>query len=179
LRHEHEAILKMLEAAEDVARQLECGERVAKSVLDDLLEFFRLFADRCHHGKEEELLFPVLERKGIPRYGGPLGVMLEEHERGRALISEMLEGTQAYASGAEDAGRRWARAARDYVALLGAHINKENNVLFVMAERVLTSEEQHELARAFEKLEVEKMGAGTHERLHAKADKFLPGLGRR
>jgi hemerythrin-like domain-containing protein len=91
----------------------------------------------------------------------------------------MLEAAEAYASGAEDAGRRWARAARDYVALLGAHINKEINVLFVMAERVLTSEEQDQLARDFEKIEDEKMGAGTHERLHAMMDKLLAGLGRK
>jgi len=154
LRKEHEAIVKMLEVTEEVARRLDAGEYVAAETLADLLEFFRLFADKCHHGKEEDLLFPQLEKKGMPRAGGPLAVMLAEHEQGRALIRQM-------------AGPAWAEAARAYASLLRAHIEKENHVLFVMAERMLTASEQAELAEGFEKSEVEKMGAGTHERLHA------------
>jgi hemerythrin-like domain-containing protein len=57
--------------------------------------------------------------------------------------------------------------ARGYAALLRGHIDKENNVLFMMAERLLTPGEQEQLAEDFEKLEVNKMGVGTHERLHA------------
>jgi hemerythrin-like domain-containing protein len=176
LRQEHEAILKMLDVTDNVAGRLERGEAVRQEVLPDLLEFFRLFADQCHHGKEEDLLFPLLEQKGIPRPGGPIGVMLHEHEEGRALIGEMRDAAEAMKSGA--AGARWAGAARDYVALLRAHIQKENDVLFVMAERLLSAGEQEQLAQAFEKLEVSKMGPGTHERLHAMIDKmvgeFLP-----
>lgn len=173
LRHEHEAILKMLSAAEQVADRLNRGEKARPETLDDLLEFFRLFADRCHHGKEEDLLFPLLEAKGIPREGGPIGVMLSEHEQGRSLIRQMAEAGEAFRSGTEGAGKRWAEAARGYVALLRAHIDKENNVLFLIAEQALAPGEQARLAEDFEKLEVDKMGAGTHERLHAKMDKLL------
>ena len=83
LRKEHDAILRMLEVTEQVAEQLDRGEKVAPQTLDGLLEFFRLFADQCHHGKEEELLFPALERKGMPRQTGPIEVMLIEHDHGR------------------------------------------------------------------------------------------------
>jgi len=163
LRKEHEAIVKMLEVTEEVARRLEAGEHVAAETLAGLLEFFRLFADKCHHGKEEDLLFPQLEKKGMPRAGGPLAVMLAEHEQGRALIRQM-------------AGPAWAAAARAYASLLRAHIEKENHVLFVMAERMLTPSEQAELAEGFEKSEVEKMGAGTHERLHAMMAKLIKDI---
>ena len=173
LRHEHEAILRMLSASEEVARRLGRGEQVAQQTLANLLEFFQLFADRCHHGKEEDLLFPLLEKKGFPRDGGPIGVMLFEHERGRLLIRQMAEATAACKAGDKGAGKRWAEAGAGYAALLRAHIDKENNVLFAMAERVLTPEEQADLAQRFEKLEVEKMGAGTHERLHAMMDALL------
>ncbi len=176
LRHEHEAVLKMLDASEEAARQFDAGGKVPPEVLADLLEFFRVFADQCHHTKEEELFFPMLERKGIPREGGPVGVMLAEHEEGRALIREMADATAAYQEGREGAAARWSRAARAYTQLLRAHIYKENNVLFVMAERILTPEEQSQLAESFEKLEVEKMGVGTHERLHAKMNKLVAAL---
>ena len=167
LRHDHDAIVKMLDAAEAVAQRLDEGQPVRAEVLQNLLEFFRLFADKCHHGKEEELLFPLLEKKGVPVDGGPIGVMLNEHVQGRALIKEMASAADAYPSSPTEAGRRWASAARGYTELLRSHIFKENNILFVMAERVLTPEEQGKLVADFETLEVEKMGAGTHERLHA------------
>jgi hemerythrin-like domain-containing protein len=75
-----------------------------------------------------------------------------------------------------DSGEKWAAAAMQYVDLLREHIAKENQILFVMAERMLSSSEQLELAEAFEKVEVEKMGAGTHARVHAMMDKLLAEL---
>jgi hemerythrin-like domain-containing protein len=176
LRKEHDAILKMLDATEEAARRIESGQAVAPQTLEGLLEFFRLFADRCHHGKEEDLLFPLLERRGLPRHGGPTGVMLREHDQGRELIRKMVEAVEASKSGDRDAPARWAEAARAYVELLRAHINKENSILFVVAENMLSPEEQSHLAAEFEKLEVEKMGAGTHERLHASMDKLIHEL---
>lgn len=173
LRQDHDAILKMLDATEEVAGQLRNGKQVTPDILSGLLEFFQLFADRCHHGREEDLLFPLLESKGMPRMGGPIGVMLQEHELGRDLVRQMKESGQSYAGGDTAAGARWAAAAMGYVPLLREHIFKENNILFMMAERMLSEEEQRTLAAEFEKAELEKMGAGTHERLHKLMDTLL------
>lgn len=167
LRHEHDAILRMLDATEETARQLSASESVEPDILDGLLEFFRLFADQCHHGKEEDLLFPKLVEKGMPRHMGPVGVMLTEHDQGRALVRQMGQAAADYKQNGAGAATRWAEAARAYVELLREHIAKENNILFVMAERMLTPQEQQELSAQFEAVEQEKMGAGTHERLHA------------
>ncbi len=166
LRKEHDAILRMLDVAEEVARRLDGSERVAPETLSELLEFFRVFADRCHHGKEEDLLFPLLEKKGLPHPCGPTTVMRAEHELGRALIERMVDATGDYSRGATGADAGWTEAARSYVGLLRAHIDKENNVLFKMAEYLLTDAEQQKLASAFERVEEEKIAAGTHERLH-------------
>ena len=173
LRKEHEAILRMLDATEQVARQLENSARVSPDTLKGLVEFFQLFADRCHHGKEEDLLFPLLEKKGLPREGGPIGVMLHEHTMGRSLVRNMAEATNAYVAGDQKAGLRWAEAATGYAGLLRSHIHKENNILFVMAERFLSDAEQAQLVQDFDKIEIEKMGAGTHERLHAQMAKII------
>ncbi len=173
LRHEHEAILRMLDVADEVSHRVEHDVAVSPEVFSGLVEFFRLFADGCHHGKEEDLLFPALERKGFPRQGGPVGVMLIEHDQGRTYVKEMAAASEEIGKGNLGAARRWASAARGYSDLLRAHIQKENNVLFVMAERVLSDDDQAELARGFEKIEVDKMGRGTHERLHAMMDKLV------
>ena len=166
LRQEHEAILGMLDATETAARRLSAGESMEPRLLEGLLEFFQLFADRCHHGKEEELLFPRLMARGMPAQSGPIQVMLAEHDEGRTLIRRMKEAAAAYAQGSPEAGRDWAQAAHGYVSLLRDHISKENNILFVMADRLLTGEDQKELSAAFEEVETEKMGPGEHERLH-------------
>ncbi|MBZ5514772.1 MAG: hemerythrin domain-containing protein, partial [Acidobacteriia bacterium] len=117
LRKEHDAILKMLDATEEAARRIDAGQAVAPETLEGLLEFFRLFADRCHHGKEEDLLFPLLESHGMPRAGGPVGVMLREHEEGRALIQQMVSAEEAAKAGDAAAPARWAEAARVYAGL--------------------------------------------------------------
>lgn len=166
LRQEHQGIMKMLEVAEAAAEKLEHGKKVTSRTLVELLEFFQTFADKCHHGKEEELLFPALEAKGLRRSGGPITVMLNDHERGRALIRVLAQATNDHQAGLKGAGRHWARAARSYIHLLRGHIYREDNVLFVIAEGLLHPQDQDELAAKFEKLEVEKIDRATHTRLH-------------
>ena len=176
LRNDHEAILRMLDATEEVARQLQKGVSVAPDTLTDLQEFFQIFADRCHHGKEEDLLFPFLESRGIPRNGGPIGMMLQEHDMGRRFIGQMVAASGEYAAGTKGAGERWSVAAREYSSVLRAHIDKENNILFVMAERILSDSDQAKLAEAFEKIEIAKVGPGTHARLHASMERLTAAI---
>jgi hemerythrin-like domain-containing protein len=173
LRHEHEAILNMLGVVEQTAGELETCRPVRPEALEEQLEFLRIFADQCHHGKEERLLFPMLESKGIPREGGPIAVMESEHERGRQLIRQMSEALELYRRDPAQASPSWAASAREYARLLRQHIEKENNVLFRMAESVLTPAEQEELGRQFDRLEVEEIGEGTHQRLHAMMDRLV------
>lgn len=173
LRNEHDVILRVLDATEKIGESLEIGTEVPPHVLSNTIEFLRLYADRRHHGKEEDLLFPELEKKGMPRGGGPVGMMLMEHQAGRSLIAQMAEAAKAYESGDREAGAQWADAALDYVALLREHIAKENNVLFVMAERLLTPEEQQRLASEFEGVDTQKMGKSECDRLLRMAESLL------
>ncbi|HTY62714.1 MAG TPA: hemerythrin domain-containing protein [Acidobacteriota bacterium] len=173
LRSEHEAILRMLDATEEVARRIMRGTAVAPETLSSLVEFFRVFADRCHHGKEEDCLFPLLEEKGLPHDGGPVAVMLHEHGQGRDLIKNMSEALETFSKGQKEASSRWADSALGYVSLLRAHIAKENDVLFMIADRLLSESDQAKLAEAFEDVETNKIGAGTHERLHGLMQKLI------
>ncbi len=155
LRHEHEVILRALALLEKLGAELEGERPVDRKTLEWLVGFFKTFADRCHHGKEEQHLFPTLEQHGVPKQGGPLGVLLTEHEEGRALVRAI----------ATEEGRQAAEAIHHYVALLRGHIEKENEVLFPMAEDILSAEKQGALLLAFEKVEQEMGGADLHERL--------------
>lgn len=162
LRHEHEVVLRALALLEHLAQAMLAGAPVDRSALEWLIAFFKTFADRCHHFKEEQHLFPALERRGIPREGGPVGVMLAEHEEGRALLRAMRP----------EGGRETAEAIRAYARLLRAHIDKENGVLFPLADHVLAAEDQERLLAAFAAVEAEVVGPDIHERLLADLDRL-------
>ncbi len=88
LREEHQLILRVLDVVQSLLEKGDAGEWDFDA-WDDCVAFFRLFADACHHGKEEDLLFPELEARGMPRDSGPIAVMLSEHKQGRALVAQM------------------------------------------------------------------------------------------
>ena len=164
LKSEHEHILEMLKVIEAVCLKLEANEKVNADHLDQIVEFIKVFADTCHHGKEEDLLFKAMETAGIPREGGPIGVMLAEHEQGRAYVKEMSQASGAYRQGDQQSGVRFAQNARNYVRLLSQHILKENNMLFPMADQRLTEEQQEKLLADFKSVEHDRLGEGTHEK---------------
>lgn len=164
LKHEHRVIERGLAVLGAIVHRLEHGESVPADKVQALLDFFRTFADRCHHGKEEGLLFPQLEGKGIPCEGGPIGVMLYEHDEGRAFVRQMTEEANNLSDPA--AREQFVQAAHGYIGLLRQHIDKEDNVLFQMAENVLSEDDDRQLADAFERHEREEIGEGVHERFH-------------
>ncbi len=170
LREEHRAIERMLAVLETAADGLDAGERPPASLFRDAVDFVRNFADKCHHGKEEDNLFPRMEGRGVPREGGPLGMMLHEHDLGRQYVGAVDGAIEAYEAGDEGAAETIAENARQYAELLRGHIAKENAVLFPMADRVLTEEDQRDLEERFERVEAELMGPGVHERYHRMLD---------
>lgn len=160
LKHEHQVILLVLDGAERTAAAGDCMDL---DLVAQMVDFFRNFADRCHHAKEEGYLFPLLIERGLPRDEGPVHVMLTEHDQGRAhvraIAAEVEQPTEA------DKQVIAAHLA-EYVALLRAHIGKEDNVLFPLADQLLSVTEQETLHADFERVEEEELGAGVHEKYH-------------
>jgi hemerythrin-like domain-containing protein len=142
LKSEHRIIEKVLDALE-----LAAGRDMPAAFYDRAIGFLSAFADRCHHGKEEDRLFPCLERCGIPREGGPIGVMCAEHVMGRAHIRRMREHLGA---GRIDDVRR---ESLEYVALLRQHIRKEDEVLFMMARHVMGPADARQVSREFDEVD--------------------------
>lgn len=166
LKHEHRVIELVLSGLERLADEAEEQHRIDGERGEKALEILRHFADRCHHGKEERHLFPLMAARGVPEEGGPLGVMLREHDEGRSHLRAMAEALPGAARGDEIAARVFATSARAYVALLRQHIAKEDTVLYAIAERVLSAEDDQQLMQGFEAIERDEMGEGVHERYH-------------
>ena len=165
LREEHDNILIGLETLEACAAKLRDGQKVPPATLEGLIEFFRLYADKTHHGKEEDLLFPAMIEHGFSREVGPIHCMLADHENNRALTGKMIEAASDYRAGDGEAGRKFAAAAERYVSVLREHIQKENLVLFVMAEDALPPEDEPELLAKFVDVDQKKIGAAEIKRL--------------
>ena len=96
LRAEHQTILRVINVLEALVRRSEAGTGFELDALRQCVTFFRLFADACHHAKEEDLFFPALEARGVPREDGPIGVMLHEHRLARQHTSSMGDALEAF-----------------------------------------------------------------------------------
>ncbi len=146
LRDEHRVILKALDILDATAARLAVGDAIPEALWSALLDWLQGFADARHHAKEEQLLFPALIRAGLPSPGGPVDVMLEEHEIGRDLVRAMAQGGPVHR----------ATETRRYTALLRDHIAKEDTVLFPLADELLPSAEIERLRREFERADAER-----------------------
>lgn len=165
LKDEHQGVTLMLRVLEEVSARIERGETLKQEHLDGILEFLSVFVDTCHHGKEEDFLFPALEAAGVQKQGGPIGVLLEEHETGRSLVSK-IRTASAFLQEDPAASKAFSIAAHEYAMLLTQHIEKEDNALFPLAEKTLGADMDAELFESFERLERERIGAGKHEAFH-------------
>jgi hemerythrin-like domain-containing protein len=177
LSEEHRVIEQVLDCLEKMAQNCATEGRLDKTSAEQALDFFRNFADRCHHGKEETHLFPAMEAKGFPRQGGPTGVMLHEHEQGRVHIRGMADAIEGATAGQSEGVTQFVTHARGYVSLLREHIEKEDHCLFTMANQTLTENDQQKLLEAFEHVEDEGMGLGTHEKFLTVADELADRFG--
>ena len=158
LQEEHEVILAVLGAMDRRAREIEEGQPVESRFWLRAAEFMENYGDRCHHAKEEDLLFPALLDCGMPDRGGPVGVMKHEHVEGRALEERLRLGAT------NNEREELLRAAHGLSYLLHEHIHKENEVLFPMARRMLGADQVQDLLDGFSSLEERVMGDGSHGR---------------
>lgn len=163
LIHEHKAILHALNILESMSERIENNGDADNSDINSFVEFLKEFADKCHHGKEEDFLFPALEKAGIKKEGGPVGAMLSEHTQGRNYIRQMQNSILNY----QVDRLLFIQASRDYIKLMRSHIHKENTVLFPLIDIKLSVSEQNDLYEKFENHEEKVIGKGRHEELHS------------
>jgi hemerythrin-like domain-containing protein len=165
LRDEHEGVKIMLSILEQVCHQFEAKGSLNKEHFEGILEFLKVFIARCHHGKEEDLLFPALETVGVPKEG-PITTALHQHELGRNHVKAMSNAFAMFMTGDRSSSQDMVQNAHGYISLLKDHIEMENNVLFVAADSRLSEQKQDELCEGFEKIEEERIGVGKHEEFH-------------
>jgi hemerythrin-like domain-containing protein len=148
LMNEHRVIERVLDALEIATRALERGAAVRPGFFLEAADFIAGFADGCHHMKEEGVLFEAMVSAGMPPQGGPIAVMLMEHEQGRQFTRGLRDGVKKWEDG--DVGRRMVISnAKSYVALLRDHIMKEDEVLFPMAAQMIAPAQEAQVLRDY------------------------------
>jgi hemerythrin-like domain-containing protein len=173
LMNEHRLIEKVLDSLATFVTKLEAGPPEARKTVAQYALFFREFADRCHHGKEEDRLFVRMADHGFSPEWGPLKVMLQEHHLGRARVRELAsigDGEGPLSDGELQQARR---SASEFSELLRAHIQKEDSILYPAAEESVPASVLEALAKEFEEFEREVMGEGSHARLHQTAEQLI------
>ncbi|MDW7773593.1 MAG: PAS domain-containing protein [Desulfobulbaceae bacterium] len=154
---EHE----MIERAMAVLRQ--CLDDLDVSVQNPVqmmraMDFLLEFGDRIHNRKEEELLFPLMQERGIPVEDGPLGVMLMEHQAERDLLGTMLMQAKELKNASAEEKERYRAKGLEYLKIRAEHIWKENDVLFKMGQRVTNEQDNSDLLREFSRINTETYG---------------------
>ena len=149
LEDDHVFILRLIDIMEAMIQQ-NCTNT---DHLELAVNLIRKFADGFHHAKEEKLLFPLMITKGFSDKQGPVALMLSEHELGRMYTGEMSKNIELAKQGHTTVFIKIYTTMKNYSNLLRNHIAKENNVLFRMADQVLSAVEQQNLLSDFAEAE--------------------------
>ena len=171
-RHWNELLMDDHQAAEKVIAALERGFQSSSgpdpALVGAAIDFFTVYLEGCHHQKEERHLFPLLESRGLPRQGGPLGVMLSEHEENRRLLGQFESIGRAFAKGERDQIEPLKQVFRAYASLMKQHFWKENDILYPMGLRVLRPTDDEALVAGFAECE-QAVGADARKRFYTLA----------
>lgn len=168
LMSEHRIIESVLTALERTAASMTPAAFPAP-FFEDVVDFFRTFADGYHHYKEEDSLFPAMKARGVPEEGGPIGCMLKEHVFGRSCVAGIRENLAAAGGGSEAAVKAIRGYANDFSGMLRQHIQKEDNILFEMARGVLQQPDIEQLERDYSNPDNPRITAAVREKYEALA----------
>jgi hemerythrin-like domain-containing protein len=154
LMHEHRLIERLIRLMEKEAGRIEAGGSPDSRLIDEAVDFFRYYADRCHHGKEEEILFIELRRKPLSvEEQRILGELIDEHVRGRALVQAIHEANARAVPGDASAAAPLALLMRELCGFYRIHIAKEDKHFFHPIMRHFTRQEMDAMLLAFETVE--------------------------
>ncbi len=173
LMSEHRLIERAIDALFGYTGTLEAGEASTKAELGAFVAFIAGFADTHHHGKEEDILFRAMTDHGMPADAGPLAVMLHEHEEGRGYVKLMAEAAQGEGELVEADRSQVIWAAKSYGNLLRAHIQKEDQVLYPMADQMLPEPAWRDIEKAFDAFEAEDANRARATELRASVESLI------
>ena len=150
---EHRHIETVVKSLQDAVAALENWQRLNVEKLRNVVEFLRVYADQRHHQLEEALFFPVLVKRGVPAQGCPIGGLNREHEKGRALVSALDEQITLYEQHRTGANEALRQTLQEIIKLYHHHLWMEDAMVFPMAEKLISEDDNRELMIKFADLD--------------------------
>ncbi len=147
---EHRLIERMLKAFAGRIEALDNSDEVDIGFVDEVIDFIRSYADRCHHGKEEDIFFRELKKKPLSReLLGLTDDLIYEHNQARQMVAEIITAKEDYMSGNRDARAQVVQLSRQLISFYPDHIEKEDKHYFVPCMAYFDANEQAGMLREF------------------------------
>lgn len=153
LEKEHCSITRVIGAMNAVITILETGGEIDAALLRSMVDFMRFFADEFHHGKEEAILFPLLDKRGVPIKGCPIGVLVHDHQVSRILVTRLADAIESHEKSDPDSQDTVLKNLQSITRLYPGHIWKEEYLLFPMTNKLLSEQDQIYLTDEFLKVD--------------------------
>jgi hemerythrin-like domain-containing protein len=147
---EHRLIERMLSVIEDVLSSIKSKHKVDSVFVDIAVDFIRMYADRTHHGKEEDILFRELKNKPLSDDDRRImNELIEEHVFGRRTTQSLVAANTRYRNGDETALDDIAENLQTLIEFYPRHIEKEDKVFFPSSRAYFTDEEDQAMLAEF------------------------------
>jgi len=170
---EHTNIRRMLKVIRNISYRILTNDEYDIDDVPRVVDFVRIYADKHHHGKEEDILFVTMnESLEAVKKSGAITGMLIEHDNGRLYMRNLEQAVDAYKEGNDVARIDIIANAVSYADLLDRHIEKENTALYKLAERLLPEESKTYIEEESRKLEDEATKAGLQQKYLDLIDEF-------
>ena len=173
---EHRLIEQAVSLIEKESEIIRSGGKLDLPLLTSMIDFMRIYADRCHHGKEEEILFSYLEGKDMDEeHREMMSVLIDDHRRSRALTAELTELLESFRRGEQGAVDDVVRILDALSQIYPDHIRREDKMLFPVAMKYLSKEESDDMLARFEEFDSTLI----HERYKAEVERMMAQMGAR
>jgi hemerythrin-like domain-containing protein len=129
---EHRLIERMVAVMEGAVTSIQSGKKVNPVFVDTVIDFFRIYGDKTHHGKEEDILFAALAKKNLsPDHRKMLDKLIDDHVQARKMIAKLSEANEKYLTGDEDTGKDILSILKQLTVLYRKHIALEDKDFFI------------------------------------------------
>jgi len=147
---EHRLIERMISVIKDALLQIELTHKTDPVFVDIAVDFIRIYADRTHHGKEEDILFRELSKRSLSAEDKHvMEELIEEHIFGRQTTKALVEANTRYRNGDESALADIASRLKTLVEFYPKHIEKEDKIFFPASRAYFTDQEDHAMLAEF------------------------------
>jgi len=169
LMTEHRLIERMISLIGREAANIEKGQKISPAFIDTTIDFIHTYADRTHHGKEEDILFRDMAKKGMSaEHTRLMDELVDEHNFARRNTMEMAEANGRYKQGEVSVLKGIAENFRNLANMYPKHIEKEEKIFFPASKTYLSPKELRDMLIKF--LEFDR------KMIHEKYKRVIEGL---